>query len=91
MKLVFDRPNEMNDPIIEDENTAAGPEPDAHGQAALLLAESILHALVETNTLSADQALSVIDTTCEVKVEVAERTNRCLCFAAYPVALKQIG
>ncbi|WP_017669993.1 hypothetical protein [Blastomonas sp. AAP53] len=46
-------------------------EPDAHGQAALLLAESILHALVETETLTAQGALSVIETTCEVKVEVA--------------------
>jgi len=46
-------------------------EPDAHGQAALLLAESILHALVESKTLSLEDALSVISTTCEVKVEVA--------------------
>lgn len=46
-------------------------EPDAHGQAALLLAESILHALVEAKTLSLEDALSVIATTCEVKVEVA--------------------
>ncbi|WP_373488095.1 hypothetical protein [Blastomonas sp.] len=52
---------------------AGGLEPDAHGQAALLLAESILHALVETKVLSVDGALSVIQTTCEVKVEVAER------------------
>lgn len=48
-------------------------EPDAHGQAALLLAESILHALVESRTLSLADALSVIQTTCEVKIEVAER------------------
>ncbi len=52
---------------------AARTEPDAHGQAALLLAESILHALVDLKTLSNDQALSVIETTCEVKIErVAE-------------------
>lgn len=50
-------------------------EPDAHGQAALLLAESILHALVETQTLTIDTALSVIKTTCEVKREVAENTG----------------
>lgn len=50
-------------------------EPDAHGQAALLLAESILHALVETKTLTIDAALSVIQTTCEVKVEVAEQAG----------------
>lgn len=51
------------------------PEPDAHGQAALLLAESILHALVETNTLSRADAISVIETTCEVKIEKAERAG----------------
>lgn len=50
-------------------------EPDAHGQAALLLAESILHALVESKTLTLDAALSVIETTCEVKVEVAEQAG----------------
>lgn len=50
-------------------------EPDAHGQAALLLAESILHALVETKILTVDGALSVIETTCEVKHEVAEQTG----------------
>jgi len=47
-------------------------EPDAHGQAALLLAESILHALVDTKTLSNDDALGIIQTSCEVKAEVAE-------------------
>lgn len=50
-------------------------EPDAHGQAALLLAESILHALVETKTFTLEGALSVIETTCEVKVEVAEEAG----------------
>lgn len=49
----------------------AGPEPDAHGQAALMLAESILHALVEEGVLSASQAESVLRTACEVKIEVA--------------------
>lgn len=50
-------------------------EPDAHGQAALLLAESILHALVETGSLSVKDALSVIETTCDVKVEVAQEAG----------------
>lgn len=52
-----------------------GVEPDAHGQAALLLAESILHALVESKVLTTAGALSVIQTTCEVKIEVAEATG----------------
>lgn len=50
-------------------------EPDAHGQAALLLAEATLHALVESDVLTLDAALSVIQTTCEVKIEVAEQAG----------------
>jgi hypothetical protein len=47
-------------------------EPDAHGQAALLLAESLIHMLVDSQTLSLDQAIEVIEVAAEVKVEVAE-------------------
>ncbi|MDZ4138037.1 hypothetical protein ABIE62_002745 [Porphyrobacter sp. MBR-155] len=65
----------MNHYPPKSENAAQRQEPDAHGQAALLLAESILHALVETKTLSLAAALSVIQTTCEVKIEVAERAG----------------
>ena len=50
-------------------------EPDAHGQAALILTESLLHALVETATLSNADAVGVIRTAAEVKVEVAEAAD----------------
>ena len=46
-------------------------EPDAHGQAALLLTESLLHALVANAVLSNSQAVEVIEIAAEVKVEVA--------------------
>jgi hypothetical protein len=46
-------------------------EPDAHGQAALLLTESLIHTLVDHRILSLDQALEVIQIAAEVKVEVA--------------------
>jgi len=68
----------MNDGTIGETLVAPPPmslEPDAHGQAALLLAESILHALVETKTLTVAGVLSIVETTCEVKVEVAEQTG----------------
>lgn len=65
----------MSYALGNDDEFGTRPEPDAHGQAALLLAESILHALVETKTLSREAALSVIETTCEVKIEVAERAG----------------
>lgn len=47
-------------------------EPDAHGQAALLLAESILHTLIENSVLTVQQAIAVVQTASEVKEEVAE-------------------
>ena len=50
-------------------------EPDAHGQAALLLAESILHSLIEASVLTTTQALETVTTAQEVKVEVAMLTG----------------
>jgi hypothetical protein len=47
-------------------------EPDAHGQAALLLAESLVHMLVDQRILSLNQAIEVIQIAAEVKTEVAE-------------------
>jgi hypothetical protein len=46
-------------------------EPDAHGQAALLLAESTLHTLVEKTLLTVEEAVSVVQTAAEAKVAVA--------------------
>lgn len=46
-------------------------EPDAHGQAALLLAESLLHMLVERSVISIVDAVEVLQTAAEVKLEVA--------------------
>ncbi len=45
------------------------PEPDAHGRAALLLAEGTLHALVETSTLSCAEAVDIVRTAIEVRRE----------------------
>lgn len=46
-------------------------EPDAHGQAALILTESILHALVEEKVFTTGKAIAILRTASEVKVEVA--------------------
>ncbi len=46
-------------------------EPDAHGQAALMLAESMLHALMEKGSFTVSEALSVVSTAQEIKVEFA--------------------
>jgi len=59
------------DPITPGAARSAA-EPDAHGQAALLLTESLLHMLVENRGLTNAQAVDVVHTAAVVKVEVAE-------------------
>lgn len=59
--------------LHEDSSGAMRPveEPDAHGQAALLFAESMLHMLVERSVLSVADAVAVVETAAEVKVALA--------------------
>ncbi len=45
--------------------------PDAHGQAAMLLVESLLHGLIERSVISVAEAVEIVDTAAEVKQEVA--------------------
>ncbi len=46
--------------------------PDAHGQAAILLLESLIHGLVDRNVLSTADAVEIVGVAAEVKTEVAE-------------------
>lgn len=47
------------------------PVPQAQGQAALLLLESLIHALLDNGTLTKVQAIRAIDTALEVKRDSA--------------------
>ena len=58
-------------PPIEPSDPPVIIEPDAHGQAALLLTESLIHTLVAKGQLSVAEAMEVIETAADVKVEVA--------------------
>ena len=58
-------------PVDDNARLRAGLEPDAHGQAALLLTESLIHTLVENSTLTNVDAIELIRSAAEVKVEVA--------------------
>jgi len=62
----------MTQDSIEPPPTPPVIEPDAHGQAALLLTESLIHMLVENKGLTNSQAVDVVHTAAMVKVEVAE-------------------
>ena len=46
-------------------------EPDAHGQAALLLVESLIHDLVARAVISVGEAIEIVEVAAEVKLEVA--------------------
>lgn len=50
-------------------------EPDAHGQAALLLAESTLHMLIEAGLVNNRAAIMAVQSAAEVKAEVATVTG----------------
>ena len=52
-------------------NAAPPPEPDAHGQAAMLLVESLIHGLIARSLISTEEAIEIVDIAAEVKVEVA--------------------
>lgn len=59
---------------LHEESSSAkrpNPEPDAHGQAALLFVESLLHVLVERSVLSPADAVTVLQTAAEVKLQLA--------------------
>ncbi|MBC7769359.1 MAG: hypothetical protein H7124_11285 [Phycisphaerales bacterium] len=51
------------------------PEPDAQGQAALLLTESLIHTLVDKGLLTIADAVALVQSAAEVKVEVADEAG----------------
>ncbi|MEG3085389.1 hypothetical protein U1707_17225 [Sphingomonas sp. PB2P12] len=46
-------------------------EPDAHGQAAMLLVESLIHTLVARSVISLEDAIEVTTVAFDVKKEIA--------------------
>lgn len=57
-------------PCLND-NSAAVHGPDAHGQAALLLVESLIHGLLARRLITVADAVEIVDVAAEVKVDVA--------------------
>jgi len=47
------------------------PEPDAHGQAAMLLVESLIFGLIERSAISVEDALDIVEAAAEVKADIA--------------------
>lgn len=55
-----------------DVDPAIAREPDAHGQAALLLVESLIHGLIESKVISVATAVEIVDVATEVKIDLGE-------------------
>ena len=47
-------------------------EPDPHGQAAILLVESLMHGLIVRSIISVEDAIEIVGVATEVKEEIAE-------------------
>lgn len=45
-------------------------EPDAHGQAAMLLVESLIHALIARSVISVTEAVDIVEVAAEVKADI---------------------
>lgn len=52
------------------DNDAGAPPAEVQGQAALLLAESLMHMLIERGLLSASHAIEVLDGATETTTEI---------------------
>jgi len=63
--------------IDNDPNAHPSPvfQPDAHGHAALLLVESLIHGLCENATLTITQAAEIAERALDVQLEYAEAAN----------------
>ena len=62
--------------VISNDNEGARakgplPEPDAHGQAAMLLTESLIHGLVARGVITVEDAVDIVAAAAEVKEEIA--------------------
>ncbi len=60
----------MDSPTTND-NAAAVHGPDAHGLAALLLVESLIHGLLARRLITVADAVEIVDVAAEVKLDVA--------------------
>lgn len=60
--------------------------PDPHGQAALLLVESLIHVMVEKGLLTREEALDAVQTSTAVKTEIAKADSE-----PRPIALASLA
>ncbi|RST31295.1 hypothetical protein HMF7854_10950 [Sphingomonas ginkgonis] len=66
----------MVDPILPEGIASRAPvldprlSPDPHGQAAMLLVESLIHGLIGQSVISVAQAIEIVEIAADVKEEI---------------------
>ena len=50
----------------------AGAEPDAHGQAAMLLVEGLIHGLIGRSVITVADAVEIVEVSADVKADIGE-------------------
>lgn len=57
---------------MSDQDLAAIPTIDAHGHAALLLVEALIHGLCEKDVLNRHDAIDIVDSAASVLLDVSD-------------------
>ncbi len=60
---------------------------DAHGEAALLLVESLIHALLQDSVLTNAQAIAAVQSAIDVQCEIDDERGSDVSVASAPVQL----
>jgi hypothetical protein len=60
----------MDDHTANDAPPSARLQPDAHGEAAMLLVESMIHGLIAHSAITTAQAVEIVDIAAETKAEI---------------------
>jgi hypothetical protein len=55
-----------------DDPAPPGSAPEPHGEAALLLVESLIHGLLARSSLSLPDALDIVQTAIDVQIEISD-------------------
>ncbi len=58
-----------------DASAPAETSPDAHGQAALLLVESLIHGLIERGVLDVEAAIDLVETASSVGEDIRDASR----------------
>lgn len=60
-----------SDTSNDNSNADAVHGPDAHGQASMLLVESLIHGLIARDVITVADAVEIVDVAAEVKADIA--------------------